>query len=168
MYSIDFFMTIFWSKHPYQITVRKLRIYERVYCFPRQLRVVNFVILESILSFWLAFFHKFFKWDLKFSLLSITNPRIFSSVTFSIVVLLKEKFENDSLKPEVRKWHLSALSPCSFQKKHSDIRHSIAICIVTNSGSFNKKKEIINKNLEKYGAKDIAMRNGCWDFYAIC
>ena len=50
-----------------------------------------------------VFLQIFCKQDLKFSLLSITILRIFSSVTFSIVLLLKE---NGLLKPTVRKWHL--------------------------------------------------------------
>ena len=48
---------------------------------------VNFVILASALSFWLAFLQIFFKWLLKVSLLSIVMPSIFSSDTFLIVML---------------------------------------------------------------------------------
>ena len=81
-----FYFTTLWSKHPYRWTVRKLRVNERIYHFFRWLRVNSFDILESVQSFWLAFLHMLFKWDLKFSLLSITIPRIFSSVTFPTVV----------------------------------------------------------------------------------
>ena len=41
------------------------------------------------------------KWDLRSSFLSITIPRIFSSVTFSVVVSSKENSGNGSLKLRV-------------------------------------------------------------------
>ena len=73
--------------------------------FPLWLRVFNFDILESALSFWLLFMHIFFKRDLKCSLFS----RIFSSVRFSMILLFKTISGNDSLKPRVSKWPLSGL-----------------------------------------------------------
>ena len=66
------------------------------------LRVANFDIIESALSFWLAFM-------LKISLLSITIPRILSTVTFSIVLSVRGKYLNGSLKSTVRKWYFSVL-----------------------------------------------------------
>ena len=68
------------------------------YFFTCWLKIVDFYVLASALSFWLAFLHIFFKWDLKSSLFSITVPRMFSSVTLLVVVLLKEKSENGCVK----------------------------------------------------------------------
>ena len=45
------------------------------------LEVINFNILESTLSYWSKLLHIFFKQIVKFSLLSTTIPRTFSSVT---------------------------------------------------------------------------------------
>ena len=45
--------------------------------------------------------------------------------------------------------------------------HSIVICIVAKCRSFYKKNEIINKNVEKHGAKD-SLEAFLLKFYAIC
>ena len=96
MYSIDYFITTLWIKHPYQRTARKLKANKRIYrVLFGLLRVVNFDIFESAHRFWWVFFTYIFKWDLKFSI-SVTIPKIFSSVTFSIEVSLKEKSGNGS------------------------------------------------------------------------
>ena len=104
-YPFFYYSATLWSKHPYQRTVRKLRIDEISYhFFPRWWRIVTFDIFKGALSFWLTFLLIFFGWDLKFSLLS----RIFSLITFSTAVSLKEKSGNGSSKLSARKWLLSA------------------------------------------------------------
>ena len=108
-YPFFYYSATLWSKHPYQRTVRKLRVNEISYhFFPRWWRIVTFDNFKGALSFWLTFLHIFFGWDLKFGLLSITISRIFSLITFSIAVLLKEKSGNGSSKLTARKWLLSA------------------------------------------------------------
>ena len=67
-----------------------------------------------------------------FSFLSITILRMFSSVTFLIIVSLKEKFGNASLKPRVRKWHLFALRTIYFWQNHSDIITKSCLSLLDN------------------------------------
>ena len=99
-----FFFATLWSKHRYQVTLRKLRVYETFYHFSCWLRVVN---LAKALSFEYLSCIYFFKRDLKFSFLLIIIPKICSS--FSTVVSLKGKFGNGSWKPRVRKKYFSTL-----------------------------------------------------------
>ena len=63
--------------------------------------ISRWLILDSALSFWLAFLHVYFNRHLRFSLLSSTIQIIFFSVIFAVAVSLKEKCRNDSFKPKL-------------------------------------------------------------------
>ena len=78
------------------------------------MRVVYIEILGSTMSSWLAFSQIFFIRNLKLRLLLITNPRMFSLVTFLVVVFPREQSGKGLSKSRVRKLHLSSLSTMKF------------------------------------------------------
>lgn len=79
---------------------------------------------------------------------SITIPQFISVVRFSVVVLLKERSENRSLKSTVWKWYLSVLSIISgFGKQEQNVGKLINANFQTNKGR-DKKTTRVNERLK--------------------